>query len=102
MFPTIFPIVDNPFDKTNPDISVFGVPLSEKGFLILGGIWGAGMLVCAIWLVIGIVKFGQAKRVNHNPDALSDSSKLIFTPLISIACLGGIGTLFGAAAGLFG
>ena len=51
MFPTIFSVVDNPFDKTNPDISVFGIPLSEKGFLILGGIWGAGMLVCAIWLV---------------------------------------------------
>lgn len=23
MFPTIFSVVDNPFDKTNPDISVF-------------------------------------------------------------------------------
>ena len=35
----MFPIVDNPFDKTNPDIGVWGV-LGEKGLLILGGIWG--------------------------------------------------------------
>ena len=44
----MFPIVDNPFDKTNPDIGVWGV-LGEKGLLILGGIWGAGLLVCAVW-----------------------------------------------------
>lgn len=101
MFPTIFPIVDNPFDKTTPDISVFGVPLSEKAFLILGGIWGAGMLVLAGFLVRGIVNFGRAKRMSHNPEALNDATKSILVPLIAIACLAGAGTLFGAAAGLF-
>lgn len=102
MFPTIFPFVDNPFDKTTPDITVFGVPLSEKAFLILGGIWGFGMLACAVWLIVGIVNFGKAKHVSRNPDALTDASKSIFIPIIAIACLAGVGTLFGAAAGLFG
>jgi hypothetical protein len=106
IYPFLFPAqsgsVSNPFDKTNPDITVFGATLSAKAFLVLGGIWGFAMLACAVWLVIGIAKFGHAKRVNHNPDALSDAAKLIYTPLISIACLGGVGTIFGAAAGLFG
>ena len=96
----MFPIVDNPFDKTNPDIGVWGV-LGEKGLLILGGIWGAGLLACAVWLVIGIVKFGRAKHVSRNPDALSDASKSVLYPVIAIACLAVVGTIFGAAAGLF-
>lgn len=32
MFPTIFPFVDNPFDKTNPNLDVWGL-LGEKGAL---------------------------------------------------------------------
>ena len=97
----MFPIVDNPFDKTNPDIGVWGV-LGEKGLVILGGIWGAGLLACAVWLVVGIVKFGKAKHVSRNPEALSDASKQVLYPVIAIACLAGVGTIFGAAAGLFG
>lgn len=100
MFPTIFPFVDNPFDKTNPNLDVWGL-LGEKGVWILGGVWGAGMLACAVWLINGIVNFGRAKRMSHNPEALNDATKSILVPLISIACLAGAGTLFGAAAGLF-
>lgn len=100
MFPTIFPFVDNPFDKTNPNLDVWGL-LGEKGVWFLGGVWGAGMLVLAGFLVRGIVNFGRAKRMSHNPDALNDATKSILVPLIAIACLAGAGTLFGAAAGLF-
>ena len=100
MFPTIFSVVDNPFDKTNPTLDVWGL-LGEKGVWILGGVWGAGMLACAVWLINGIVNFGRAKRMSHNPEALNDATKSILVPLISIACLAGAGTLFGAAAGLF-
>ena len=100
MFPTIFPFVDNPFDKTNPNLDVWGL-LGEKGVWILGGVWGAGMLVLAGFLVRGIVNFGRAKRMSHNPEALNDAAKSILVPLIAIACLAGAGTLFGAAAGLF-
>ena len=97
MFPTIFPFVDNPFDKTNPNLDVWGL-LGEKGVWILGGVWGAGMLVLAGFLVRGIVNFGRAKRMSHNPEALNDATKSILVPLIAIACLAGAGTLFGAAA----
>lgn len=100
MFPTIFPFVDNPFDKTNPNLDVWGL-LGEKGLWFLGGIWGAGLLACAVWLVRGIVNFGRAKHVSRNPEALNDASKSILYPVIAIACLAGVGTIFGAAAGLF-
>ena len=100
MFPTILPFVDNPFDKTNPNLDVWGL-LGEKGLWILGGVWGAGMLVLAGFLIKGIVNFGRAKRMSHNPEALNDATKSILVPLIAIACLAGAATLFGAAAGLF-
>lgn len=107
LYPFLFPIDDaqsgvtNPFGQTSPNVGFWGDVASNKAYAALGGIWGAAFIVCAIWLIIGIVKFGKAKRVNHNPDALSDATKSIYTPLIAIACLGGIATIFGAAAGLF-
>lgn len=101
MFPIIFPIVDNPFDKTNPDIGVWGL-LGEKGLAILGGIWGAGLLASAVWLVVGIVKFGRAKHVNRNPAALEDATKQVLYPVIAIAGLAGAGTIFGVATKLIG
>lgn len=94
--------VDNPFDHTTPDISVLGIDFSNKVYAALGVIWGLAFVVVAIWLVIAIVKISTAKKVQHNPDALSDASENLKLALIALALLGGAGVLFAAVANIMG
>ena len=93
--------VDNPFDHTAPDISVFGSVFSNKAYALLGGLWAMAFVICAVYLVIGAVKFSAAKKAQHNPDALSSAAVSVLIPIIGIAVLGGLGAIFGAASGLF-
>ena len=93
--------VDNPFDHTAPNISVFGSVFSNKVYAFLGGLWAIASVACAVYLVIGIAKFAAAKKAQHNPDALSAAAVSVLIPLIGIALLGGVGAIFGAAVGLF-
>ena len=94
--------VDNPFDHTTPNITVFGVDFSNKLYAALGGIWGIAFIIAAIYLIIAIVKVSAAKKVQHNPDALSDASANLKLALIALALLGGIGVIFTAAVNIFG
>lgn len=90
---------DNPFDHTSPNISVFGVELTNRAYLILGGVWGAVVLALAFLLLIAIFKFGAAKKAQNNPDYLSDASsnlKLVGIALIMTVMVGPI------TAGLIG
>lgn len=65
---------DNPFDHTSPDLGVFGVDLSNKLYLLLGGVWGLVVLFLAVKLLAAIAKFVSAKKVQNNPDYLSEAS----------------------------
>lgn len=65
---------DNPFDHASPDLTVFGVDLSNKLYLLLGGVWGLVILLLAVKLLAAIAKFASAKKVQNNPDYLSEAS----------------------------
>ena len=93
-----FPAEDNnPFDHVTPSLDVFGPLLANKLYLFLGGIWALAYIVAAAYLLIGIVKFISAKKVAHNPDAISDASKGVQIALIGICALSAVGVIFGAA-----
>ncbi len=95
-------VVDNPFDHTTPDISVFGVEFSNKLYLVLGGLWGAAFVFMAAMLIRAFVKFVSARKVQHNPDALEDASKDLQIAGVGTAGLAGVGVIFAALVKLFG
>lgn len=96
--PAFFSAEDNnPFDHVTPSLDVFGPLLANKLYLFLGGIWALAYIVAAAYLLIGIVKFISAKKVAHNPDAISDASKGVQIALIGICALSAVGVIFGAA-----
>lgn len=90
---------DNPFDHTSPNLSIFGVELTNRTYLLLGGLWGAVVVFLAAKLLIAIGKFASAKKVQNNPDYLSEASsdlKLVAIALIMTVMVGPI------TAGLIG
>ena len=93
--------VTNPFDQSQPDLTVFGVDFSNKLYAILGGIWALAFVYAAVRLVIAFVKFMGAKKVQHNPDALEDAAADLKITAIAIIGLSGIAAIFTALVNLF-
>lgn len=99
LMPTDDSTFDNPFDHTSPDLTVFGVDLSNKLYLLLGGVWGVVIFLLAVKLLAAITKFASAKKVQNNPDYLSEASadlKLVAIAFIVTVMVGPI------VAGLIG
>lgn len=94
--------VDNPFDHTSPSLTVFGVDFSNKLYALLGGVWGLAVLYGAFRLIIAFMKFIGAKRVQHNPDAVSDASADLKIVALGLIGLAAISAIFAALVNLFG
>lgn len=96
----VLPAVDNPFDHTSPSLEIFGVTFSSKVYAVLGGIWGLSVVYAAYKLVMSFVKFAGAKKVEHNPDALSDATRHFKIAAIALVGVVAVGPIFAAIAGL--
>lgn len=93
--------VTNPFDQTSPDLTVFGIDFSNKLYAILGGVWALAFLYAAYRLILAIMKFIGAKKVQHNPDILEDAAADLKLAAIGIVCLSAVGAIFTALVNLF-
>lgn len=93
--------VTNPFDQTKPDLTVFGVDFSNKLYAVLGGVWALAFVYAAFRLVIALVKFMGAKKVQHNPDALEDAAADLKITALAIVGLSGVAAIFTALVNLF-
>ena len=97
---TVLPAVDNPFDHTTPSLEIFGLTFENKIYAVLGGVWGIVVVYLAYRLLIAIGKFASAKKVQHNPDALSDASVHLKVVAVALVLVGGITPLFAAITGV--
>ncbi|AYD89182.1 hypothetical protein D5R93_02315 [Actinomyces lilanjuaniae] len=93
--------VDNPFDHTTPNLEVFGVDFSNRLYALLGGLWGIAFVYGAARLVLAFVRFMSARRVQHNPDAVSDASRDAQVVAVGLILLSAVGAIFVVLVNLF-
>lgn len=87
--------VDNPFEGVSPTLNVFGAEFNTMVAVILGGLWAIALVFVAAGLVMGLAKWGVAKRTGHSDD-LTDGANAAKKSAVALGCLVGVPTIVGA------
>ena len=67
---------DNPLSGIKPSLDVFGPVFKSKTNTILAGVWGAVLLGCAIYFLLGTVQYARAKRRGMSDELGEGAEKL--------------------------
>lgn len=73
----------NPFKDIKPSFGPFAGLLGNWFGILLGLVWGIGLVVAAIYLVIGIASLVKARR-HHQSDAVEAAEQSLLWPVIGI------------------
>lgn len=65
----------NPLCGVTPDLGVFGGGMGGKIKLLLAGVWAVVLVAIAASFLLGLGKWGWAKRRSHDPDDLGAGSE---------------------------
>lgn len=99
---TALPSAENPLDGVSPDLSVFGSALDGKLELLLGGIWALALVACAAGFLLGLARWGWAKKKSHDPDDLTGGSERMQKAGLAFGATAMAGVLLGAILNLAG
>jgi hypothetical protein len=67
-------VIPNPLDGVAPNAEVFGLKFTGALGLALGGLWGVVLIYTVGAVIVGLGKWGWAKKVSHNKDALAEGA----------------------------
>lgn len=93
--------IDNPLDGIIPDFSIFGAEFTELWQKILAGIWGIGIIVSVIFLILGLVNMGKGSA-GGNPQEYKTARVQAMWAGISLGTLAALAVVVGAILALFG
>jgi hypothetical protein len=93
--------IDNPLDGILPDFSIFGAEFTELWQKILAGIWGIGIIIAVVFLIIGIVKMAGASS-GGNPNEYKTARNQAMWGGIALGALAALAVIVGAILALFG
>jgi hypothetical protein len=89
--------VDNPLDGLVPDFSFGGAKFTQLWQKAITAIWGIGILISIVYLVIGIVGMaGASGEVNPNPQAHAVGRKKALWAGVSLGVLAALALVVGA------
>jgi hypothetical protein len=89
--------VDNPLDGLVPDFSFGGTKFTQLWQKAITAIWGIGILISIIYLVIGVVGMaGASGEVNPNPQAHAVGRKKAMWAAVSLGVLAALALVVGA------
>lgn len=93
--------IDNPLDGILPDFSIFGAEFTELWQKIVAGLWGIGIVLAIVFLIIGIVKMSSASS-SGNPNDYKTARNQAMWAGISLGVLAALAVIVGAILALFG
>ncbi|SIO30389.1 pilin [Agromyces cerinus] len=93
--------IENPMDGILPDFGAFGVEFTELWQKLLAGLWGIGIILAVIFLIIGVVKMASASN-GGNPNEYKTARTQAMWAGISLGVLAALAVIVGAILALFG
>ncbi|MDQ0894504.1 hypothetical protein [Agromyces ramosus] len=93
--------IDNPLDGIIPDFSIFGAEFTQLWQKLLAGLWGIGIILAIVFLIIGIVKMASASS-SGNPNEYKTARTQAMWAGISLGVLAALAVIVGAILALFG
>lgn len=92
--------VDNPLNGVLPNFGVFGVQFTQLWQKLLGGVWGIGIVVAIVFVIVGVVQMGAATN-GGNPAAWKDARTQVLWAGISLGLLAALAVIVGGILALF-
>lgn len=97
----IWAAIDNPLDGIVPDFLSFGGAFTELWQKLLAGLWGIGIILTVVFLIIAIVKMGSASS-GGNPNEYKTARTQAMWAGIALGVLAALAVIVGAILALFG
>jgi hypothetical protein len=98
---SIRPMIDNPLDGILPDFSIFGAEFTELWQKIIAGIWGIGIILTIVFVIVGIIKMGSASN-GGNPQEYKSARTQAMWAGIALGVLAALAVIVGAILALVG
>ncbi|MGW4928624.1 pilin [Agromyces sp. NPDC004153] len=93
--------MENPLDGILPDFNVFGTEFTELWQKLIAGLWGLGIILAVVFLIIGIVKMASAST-GGNPNEYKTARNQAMWAGISLGVLAALAVIVGAILAIFG
>ena len=93
--------MENPLDGILPDFNVFGTEFTELWQKLIAGLWGLGIILGVVFLIIGIVKMASAST-GGNPNEYKTARNQAMWSGISLGVLAALAVIVGAILAIFG
>jgi hypothetical protein len=95
------PAIDNPLDGVLPDFSIFGAEFTELWQKLLAGVWGIGIILTIVFLIVGVIKMGSASN-SGNPQEYKSARTQALWAGIALGVLAALAVIVGAILAVFG
>ncbi|WP_448002715.1 pilin [Agromyces bauzanensis] len=94
-------MMENPLDGILPDFTIFGTEFTELWQKLVAGLWGIGIILAVVFLIIGIVKMASASN-GGNPQEYKTARTQAMWAGISLGILAALAVIVGAILAVFG
>jgi uncharacterized membrane protein len=94
-------MMENPLDGILPDFNIFGTEFTELWQKLVAGLWGIGIILAVVFLIIGIVKMASASS-GGNPNEYKTARTQAMWAGISLGILAALAVIVGAILAVFG
>ncbi|WP_233198305.1 pilin [Cryobacterium sp. Y50] len=98
---TVVRTIDNPLDGILPDFTIFGAEFTLLWQKLLAGVWGIGIILAIVFLIIGIIKMASASS-GGNPNEYKTARNQAMWAGISLGVLAALAVIVGAILAVFG
>ena len=93
--------IDNPMNGLLPNFSIFGAEFTQLWQKLLAGVWGIGIVLTIVFLIVGVTQMATASGAN-NPAAYKDARTQAMWAGISLGVLAALSVIVGAILAVFG
>jgi len=92
--------MENPLNGILPNFAIFGVEFTQLWQKLVAGIWGIGIILAVVFLILGLVQMGASSNSGNPQEYKSARTKAIWAA-ISLGLLAALAVIVGAILAVF-